>query len=69
MAQKNLGVSGQKKLTLFLWENLETSLGLLAYQYRLLNWEVFHCVYIENKNIGYEIKRLDRHYFEFQFFR
>jgi hypothetical protein len=31
-----LGVTGQKKLTLFLWENVKTSLELLAYQYRLL---------------------------------
>jgi hypothetical protein len=36
IAQKNWGVTGKKKLTLFLWENLETSLELLAYQYSLL---------------------------------
>jgi hypothetical protein len=39
IAQKNWGVTGQKKLTLFLWENVKTSLELLAYQYSLLKEE------------------------------
>jgi hypothetical protein len=52
---KNLGVPGKKKITLFLWEEVLTTLELLVYQYSLLKWRASTALASSRA----EVKKLD----------